>query len=74
MKKITMTTKDFVALSIKAHGDRYGYDLAEYRGCHIPVKMICQEHGVFEQEPGVHYRGHGCPKCANRKCSQRKTI
>ena len=45
------------------HGDRYDYSLVEYVKSHIKVKLICSTHGVFEQQPNIHKKGHGCPMC-----------
>ena len=45
------------------HGDRYDYSLVEYKSTHKKVKIICNEHGVFEQSPSKHKGGHNCPKC-----------
>lgn len=48
---------------VSAHGDRYDYSKVDYQGGRIKVTIICREHGQFLQEPIVHKRGHGCPKC-----------
>ena len=37
-----------------AHGDRYDYSLVEYKNAQTKVKIICKEHGVFEQLPQSH--------------------
>ena len=47
-----------------AHGDRYDYSLVEYKGVSEQVKIICHDHGLFEQSPLVHKKGSNCPKCA----------
>ena len=47
----------------KIHGDKYDYSLVEYNSCNVKIKIKCDEHGVFEQLPGYHLRGSGCPKC-----------
>ncbi len=31
------------------------------------VKIICPEHGIFEQTPLTHLRSYGCSKCTNKK-------
>jgi very-short-patch-repair endonuclease len=31
------------------------------------VKIICPDHGEFEQTPSTHLRGQGCPKCRESK-------
>ena len=45
------------------HGDKYDYSLTNYTGAHYKIKIICQEHGEFEQTPEKHKKGHGCRKC-----------
>lgn len=51
----------------KVHGDRYNYDLVDYRGMIKKVKITCKEHGVFEQTPPIHLNGSGCPICNSVK-------
>lgn len=46
------------------HGDKYDYSKVEYSGIKTKIKIICPEHGVFEQTPHHHIsRKQGCPKC-----------
>ena len=60
----TRKTKDeFIIEAIKIHGDRYNYDKVEYVKNRQNVKIICKEHGCFEQTPKSHLRGSNCPKC-----------
>lgn len=63
-KRRTHTTEDFIAKAQNIHGNRYDYSLVEYKGTHTKVKIVCPEHGIFEQEPNVHIMGSGCPICA----------
>jgi len=49
------------------HKDTYDYSLVDYINNTTKVKIICKEHGVFEQTPQHHKRGSGCPKCGLRK-------
>ena len=46
------------------HGSRYGYSGVEYRRTHDKGSIVCQKHGVFQQEPANHLAGKGCPGCA----------
>lgn len=46
------------------HGDKYDYSLVEYRNAKTKIKIICPEHGIFEQRLDHHLSGTGCPKCA----------
>lgn len=62
MKKFTK--QEFIENAIKIHGDKYDYSLVEYVNSKIKVKIICSEHGVFEQKPIKHVNGsQGCPNC-----------
>lgn len=57
------TTEEFTEEAKAIHGDRYIYDLAEYKNCDTKVKIKCSKHGVFKQTPSKHLSGRGCPKC-----------
>lgn len=48
---------------ILKHKNRYDYSLVEYKKSTKKVKIICNIHGIFEQEPIVHLRS-GCPSCS----------
>ncbi|MCK9434645.1 MAG: hypothetical protein M0R32_07435 [Candidatus Cloacimonetes bacterium] len=60
------TFSEFVVKASKLHNDLYDYSLVDYKNCKTKVKIICKNHGVFEQSPEVHLRGtgRGCQKCA----------
>jgi len=57
-------TKEFIEKSNKTHDDRYDYSLVKYENVHKKVKIICKEHGTFEQIPNDHLQGKGCQICA----------
>lgn len=61
------TTKEFITRSIQLHNNLYDYSLVEYKTKREKVKIICLDHGVFEQKAYVHLSGHGCPICRNSK-------
>lgn len=44
---------------------RYKYDYSEvvYVNNTTKVRIICKEHGEFEQTPANHIKGKNCPKC-----------
>jgi hypothetical protein len=78
-------TISFINRSSEIHGDKYDYSLVDYKGTTIDVKIICFQHGLFEQKPREHLRGGGCRKCyesrrlrvnkivdGKRKCSKCK--
>jgi len=45
------------------HGNRYDYSLVNYVNAKTKVKIVCHEHGVFEQMPYNHLMGKGCALC-----------
>lgn len=45
--------------------------MVKYNGNKIKVKIICKEHGVFNQTPTDHLRPCGCPKCNESKNEKR---
>jgi uncharacterized protein YycO len=59
------TTEDFIKSAKNNHGERYDYSLVNYIGDKEKVKIICPEHGVFEQRASAHtgVQSQGCPKC-----------
>ena len=69
------TIEQFIGEATKVHGDTYDYSKSVYTGMDKKIKIICKEHGEFEQTAGVHTRGNGCPECGliKRSQSSRKT-
>lgn len=59
------TQESFIEESNKIHNNKYNYSLVEYKNNNTKVKIICNEHGVFEQAPKDHIRGVGCPICSH---------
>lgn len=58
-----LTTEEFILKANKIHKNRYDYSLVKYIGSHTKIKIICKEHGKFEQKPNNHLMGNNCPKC-----------
>ena len=65
MKRIRkgLTTEQFINKAKKIYGDKYDYSLVKYENNKSKIKIICPEHGEFEQEPRNHLSGHKCKKC-----------
>lgn len=61
-EKQTKTTEKFISEAKIVHGDRYDYSLVDYQK-NKNIKIICPEHGVFEQTPTNHLSGKGCKYC-----------
>lgn len=59
-----ITKEDFLFRATEKHGDKYIYDLDSYTGIRAKIKIICPEHGVFEQEASKHVITNGCHKCS----------
>jgi hypothetical protein len=60
-----LDTNSFIALAKSVHGEKYDYSLVNYIGNKCKIKIICREHGLFEQQAKSHLRrGQGCPYCA----------
>ena len=49
-----MNTELFIEKSRDAHSDRYNYSLSVYESPKKKVKIICPNHGIFEQAPYSH--------------------
>lgn len=63
-KKLNKPQDQCISDFIEVHGDKYDYSLVEYVNWKTKVKIICKDHGVFEQEPNSHRSGYGCKKCS----------
>jgi len=58
----------FINKSNKIHNNKYDYSLVDYINSQTKVKIICPEHGVFEQLPNNHTsKKYGCPICSKRQ-------
>lgn len=70
MARAKITTEIYIDRAKAVHGDRYDYSSLEYINMHKHVKIICNEHGEFMQNPQLHLRGSGCPICGQEKSKQ----
>jgi len=64
--KYIKTRDKFVEESVELYGDEYEYNLVEYSGNKIPVKIICKHHGIFERTPNLFLRGDTCRICSKK--------
>lgn len=74
--KQRMTQKQMLARFTTAHGAKYDYSRAHYKGQEVAVEILCSRHGAFFQQPSFHWAGSGCPQCFHedrRGASQRLT-
>lgn len=66
-----MTTDEWIKRARNVHGDKYDYSQVIYVNQKTYVKIICPEHGLFEQNPDAHIRGCGCRLCAYASGNQK---
>ncbi|MFW6226075.1 MAG: hypothetical protein ACOC3V_03880, partial [bacterium] len=57
----------FIIESNKIHNNKYDYSLVEYKNMKTKIKIICPQHGIFEQKAYNHNIGIGCPTCSKNK-------
>ena len=67
-KNIKSNNHKFKIDAFKIHGNKYDYSLVNYKSRNAKVKIICPDHGIFEQVPASHLRlGCGCSRCNSSK-------
>lgn len=59
--------EDFIKRSTEIHFNKYNYDKSVYINCKTKITITCPKHGDFEQTPGSHMSGSGCPICNESK-------
>jgi len=69
---IRQTKEGFIEKSNNIHNFEYDYSLVEYVNNKTKVKIICKEHGVFEQRPDNHIQNQKCPFCINNNIKSSK--
>jgi hypothetical protein len=70
-----LTQQEIIEQFKKVHRDLYDYSLVQYINDSTKVKIICKEHGIFEQQVGCHKRQkQGCPKCRNIKIGKSQQV
>ena len=65
-KNYKIDNDEFIKRSKKVHLDVYDYSLVSYINDSTLVKIVCKNHGIFEQTPNSHLSGHGCIYCSGR--------
>ena len=61
------TNESFIEKAKEVNCHKYDYSMVEYVNAATKVKIVCPEHGVFEQTPANHLKGRGCPDCGGSK-------
>jgi len=66
-----ITNDIFINKCREVHKNRYNYDFTEYKNNRLKVKIVCINHGLFEQKASSHLEGVGCPICRNEEIRKR---
>jgi len=61
MKRLKL--EDFINKCKEKHDNRYDYSCVDYINISTKIKIICKEHGEFNQIAKNHKDGQGCPSC-----------
>jgi hypothetical protein len=69
-----LTTEEFIDKAKEIHGDKYDYSLVNYINTNTKVKIICKEHGIFEQTPNSHLNGCNCRFCKKVCCKDEQHL
>lgn len=49
-----MTREEFIKKAVEKHGDKYNYEYVAYKNSGTKIKIECNKHGIFEQNPHDH--------------------
>lgn len=74
VKSILKKDQSIFIEEVKAlHSNKYDYSKVNYKARHLPIEIICPEHGIFKQKASEHLRGYGCSRCArNERLTKRE--
>jgi len=65
--RLKLNKNKFIEQSKIIHNNKYDYSEVDYISDKIKVNIICEKHGIFNQQPNTHVNGSGCPKCSSSK-------
>lgn len=72
--KRLLNVDEFLERAHVIHNNLYDYSSMEYIGFHTKIKIICPEHGIFEQTPANHLQEHGCKYCSYDSSSSKEEL
>lgn len=61
---LKLTLSEFIEQCREKHSNKYDYSEVVYERGKSKIKIICPQHGAFEQDAQSHKGGCGCPYCA----------
>lgn len=71
---VKLTKDEYFDKCRKIHNNFYDYSISEFVGVAKKIKIICPEHGIFEQRASNHIMGQKCIYCANKRWNTNKFI
>lgn len=69
-----MDWNEIVAKANIKHKNKYEYPAQSYKNGESKIKIICNEHGKFNQSIYSHLVGRGCPNCAGNIAYTKETL
>ncbi len=64
-----MTFDNFITKANEIHNQKYDYTDVIFKSSKDKIRILCKQHGIFEQRLSLHLFGSGCPKCGYEKRS-----
>lgn len=61
--RLSLSNEEYLNRVFDIYGDKFNYNLINYKTSNKNIEVICQTHGVFKVKPLVFLSGSGCPKC-----------
>lgn len=75
VRKRTKTKEKFLSIAEKAHGQKFEYDLSNFKGMQSRITIICKEHGPFTAFARDHVvQAHGCYECGIQAISSHRRL
>lgn len=64
MNEKRSNNEEFIEKANLVHNNKYDYSSINYYNSNQKISIKCKKHGIFDQTPGNHLQGAGCPKCS----------
>lgn len=64
---LRMSKEEFINRSNELYNNKYDYSLVKFENQHSKIKIICPDHGIFEQFVQSHLTNRKCKKCAKEE-------
>ena len=71
--KAATAKSEFATKANIIHNSKYDYSLVDYKNNCTSVKILCPQHGEFQQTPNSHLSGNGCALCSKENLGWSRT-